>query len=73
MRGVHDSGMPGGGSAREKAARLHSIITAQRELLVRHVDPDVTQIPQIFCPYKEVLGLYRLAPDIPEDITLVWP
>jgi hypothetical protein len=30
-------------------------------------------VPQIFCPYKEVLSLYRLAPEIPEDITLVWP
>jgi len=73
MRGIHDSGMPGGGTTREKAERLHTIITDQRATLARWVNPDVAQVPQIFCPYKEVLELYRLAPDIPGDITLVWP
>ncbi len=73
MRGIHDGAMPGGGTEREKAARLHRIIADQRELLARLVNTNVAQVPQIFCPYKEVLPLYRLAPDIPEDITLVWP
>jgi len=73
MRGIHDSGMPGGGTAREKAGRLRTIIADQRAMLARWVNPDVAQVPQIFCPYKEVLELYRLAPDIPGDITLVWP
>jgi hypothetical protein len=73
MRGIHDSGMPGGGTPREKAERLHQIIQDQRAMLARWVNPDVTQVPQIFCPYKEVLELYRLMPDIPGDITLVWP
>jgi len=73
MRGIHDGAMPGGGMAREKAARLHEIIGDQREMLARLVNTNVAQIPQIFCPYKEVLELYRLAPDIPDDVTLVWP
>jgi hypothetical protein len=73
MRGIHDSGMPGGGSEREKAARLQTIIGDQREMLARLVNPNVAQVPQIFCPYKEVLGLYRLMTNLPEDITLVWP
>jgi hypothetical protein len=73
MRGIHDGGMPGGGTEREKAERLHHIIADQRDLLARWVNTNVTRVPQIFCPYKEVLGLYRLAPNIPEDITLVWP
>ena len=73
MRGIHDGAMPGGGTPREKAERLHQIIQDQRAMLARRVNPDVAQVPQIFCPYKEVLELYRLAPDIPGDITLVWP
>jgi hypothetical protein len=73
MRGVHDSGMPGGGTTREKAARLHTIISAQRDLLARLVNTNLAAVPQIFCPYKEVLELYRLAPDLPGDVTLVWP
>jgi hypothetical protein len=73
MRGVHDGAMPGGGTEREKAARLHEIIADQREMLARLVNTNLAQVPQIFCPYKEVLSLYRLAPEIPDDITLVWP
>jgi len=73
MRGIHDSGMPGGGTPREKAERLQTIIADQRAMLRQWVNPNVAAVPQIFCPYKEVLELYRLAPDIPGDITLVWP
>lgn len=73
MRGIHDGAMPGGGTQREKAARLHAIIAAQRAMLARLVSPNLADVPQIFCPYKEVLPLYRLMPDIPGDITLVWP
>jgi hypothetical protein len=73
MRGIHDGAMPGGGTEREKAARLHTIIADQRDLLARLVNTNVAEVPQIFCPYKEVLPLYRLMPEIPGDITLVWP
>ena len=73
MRGIHDGAMPGGGTEREKAARLQTIIAAQREMLARNVNPNVATVPQIFCPYKEVLPLYRLMTNLPEDITLVWP
>ncbi|HKI69101.1 MAG TPA: glycosyl hydrolase 115 family protein, partial [Verrucomicrobiae bacterium] len=73
MRGIHDSGMPGGGTGQQKADRLSDIIQNQRQMLARWVNPDVTKVPQIFCPYKEVLGLYHLMPGLPDDITLVWP
>ena len=71
MRGISDSGLPGGGTPQEKADRLRAIISAQREMLARDVNTNIAAVPQIFCPYKEVLELYRLAPDIPGDITLV--
>jgi len=73
MRGIHDVRHAGRRHRTRKAARLHTIIGDQREMLARLVNTNLAQVPQIFCPYKEVLPLYRLAPDIPEDITLVWP
>jgi hypothetical protein len=73
MRGISDGGMPGGGTEREKAVRLQTIIADQREMLARNVSTNVAAIPQIFCPYKEVLPLYRLMTNLPDDITLVWP
>jgi hypothetical protein len=59
MRGIHDSGMPGGGTIDEKRQRLEKIISLQRDMLARHVNQHVETVPQIFCPYKEVLDIYR--------------
>jgi hypothetical protein len=73
IRGIHDSPMLGGGSEEQKVARLQQAITDQRALLARDVNPDLTQIPQIFTPYKEVLGLYQHGLQVPGDVTLNWP
>jgi hypothetical protein len=74
MRGISDNGMPGGGSLGEKADRLRHIIADQRAMLARWVNPDPARVPQVFCPYKEVLDIYRRDPSIvPDDVTLLWP
>jgi len=73
MRGIHDGAMPGGGTEQEKAERMQTIIADQREMLARWVNTNVAQVPQILCPYKEVLPLYRRMTNVPDDITLVWP
>ncbi|SMF06976.1 Glycosyl hydrolase family 115 [Alteromonadaceae bacterium Bs31] len=73
MRGIHDSGMTGGGSNKEKVALLEKIFEDQRKLLRAHVKPEVAEIPQVFTPYKEVLALYRDGLQVPEDVSLIWP
>jgi hypothetical protein len=73
MRGVHDSGMPGGGTIAEKRNRLEHIIDLQRGLLAKYVNPNPALVPQIFCPYKEVLDIYQAGMHLPDDITIVWP
>lgn len=71
MRGIHDSGMQGGGSVAEKQALLNRLLADQRALLRQHVGEPAT-LPQVFVPYKEVLPLLPgLA--LAEDVTLVWP
>lgn len=71
MRGIHDSGMQGGGTVAEKQALLNRLLADQRELLRQHVGDPAT-LPQVFVPYKEVLPLLPgLA--LPDDVTLVWP
>lgn len=72
MRGIHDSGLPGYSSDRERADVLKGIIKEQRAMLAANIDRPVTEVPQIFCPYKEALKLYRLGLDLPEDVTLLW-
>ena len=73
MRGIHDTGMVGPKTTEEKVALLDKIIADQREILAKNVNADVAKIPQIFVPYKEVLGVYRAGVKVPDDVTIVWP
>ena len=73
MRGIHDSPIQGTKNQAERIPILEKIIQTQRNLLSRYVDQNVETIPQIFCPYKEVLADYRAGLQIPEDVTIVFP
>lgn len=73
MRGVHDSGMAGFDSMDEKVRALEKIISDQRGLLRKYINEDVSEVPQSFTAYKEVLEIYESGMDLPEDITIIWP
>lgn len=72
MRGLHDGPMQGLTTPEEQKAALEQVITAQRELLAKHVSPKVDRLPQVFIPYKEVLTAYQTGLQVPEDVTLMW-
>jgi hypothetical protein len=72
MRGIHDSAMQGPKTSPERIKLLERIFADQRAMLARHVNPDVTQVPQVFIPYKEVLADYRRGLKVPEDVTVVY-
>ncbi|MDA3880000.1 MAG: glycosyl hydrolase 115 family protein, partial [Prolixibacteraceae bacterium] len=71
MRGIHDSGMPGPREQDKKIELLEKVINDQREIFSSHFAGN-EQVPQLFCPYKEVLTLYQSGLELPDDITLVW-
>ena len=73
MRGIHDSPIVGPKTQPERIKVLEQIFTDQRAMLANHVNPDATKVPQIFCPYKEVLADYRAGLEVPDDVTIVWP
>lgn len=73
MRGIHDSPIQGARSQTERIALLEKIFAVQRGLLTKYVSEDVEKIPQIFCPYKEVLTDYRAGLKVPDDVTIVFP
>ena len=75
MRGVHDSDMPCSGSTtQQKAQKMRDeLLPIQRQMLIDYVNPDPTQIAQIFCPYKEVLDLYDIGLNLPDDVSMLWP
>ena len=72
MRGIHDSGLPGYSSTSEKVTAMKDIIATQRNILSANLEKPASEIPQIFCPYKEALTLYRSGIDLADDITLAW-
>lgn len=72
MRGVHDGKMQGAKTLEEQRITLQRIINDQRELLRHHVNPDLSQVPQVFIPYKEVLDIYNSGLQVPDDISLMW-
>ncbi|MCD8337757.1 MAG: glycosyl hydrolase 115 family protein [Lachnospiraceae bacterium] len=55
MRGENDSKMLGDDSTiQENVRQLKEIITEQRKLIAKHINPDLKQVPQLLAIYKEV-------------------
>jgi len=73
MRGIHDSPIQGTKDQAQRIPLLEKIFAVQRSLLGKYVNQDVESVPQIFCPYKEVLDDYRAALKVPDDVTIVFP
>ena len=72
MRGVHDGKMQGAKTVEEQKAVIDRVFADQRGLLEKYVNKEVTQVPQVFIPYKEVLDIYHAGLQVPEDVTLMW-
>lgn len=73
MRGIHDGRMQGVKTLDDETGVLRRVIKEQRDMLQRNnPGKDVSEIPQQFVPYKEVLKAYDNGLELPEDVTLVW-
>jgi len=72
MRGVHDEGMRGDLELQQQIVLLEQVFADQRKILTTHIDKKITEIPQVFIPYKEVLTLYDNGLKVPDDVTLMW-
>ncbi|KAH8117845.1 hypothetical protein DFH11DRAFT_1839415 [Phellopilus nigrolimitatus] len=69
MRGDGDLALP----ADSGIAVLEKVISDQRQILMDvYNETDVTNIPQMWALYKEVLGYYYDGLQPPDDITLLW-
>jgi hypothetical protein len=73
MRGIHDSPIQGTRSQAERIPLLEKIFGVQRDLIGKYTGKPVEKVPQIFCPYKEVLTDYRAGLEVPDDVTIVFP
>ncbi|RZK68062.1 MAG: hypothetical protein EOO95_00920, partial [Pedobacter sp.] len=72
IRGVHDGKMQGANTLKEQFDAITSIIKDQRIMISENLNPDLTKVPQVFIPYKEVLDVYKMGLKVPDDVTLMW-
>ncbi|WP_026309799.1 glycosyl hydrolase 115 family protein [Niabella aurantiaca] len=72
LRGKHDGMMQGVKTLPQHKKVLADVLEDQRELLKAYVNPDLTKVPQLFIPYKEVLDVYNDGLKVPDDVTLIW-
>ncbi|KAK6456124.1 uncharacterized protein RJT20DRAFT_127930 [Scheffersomyces xylosifermentans] len=69
MRGFGDTAMSGG----VEIGLLEDVIKNQRELLSEAFPgEDITEVPQVWCLYKEVQSYFQQGMQVPDDITLLW-
>jgi hypothetical protein len=71
LRGANDTPMAEGGPEANRAL-LEKIVADQRKIFAEVVNPDVTQVPQVWCLYKEVMDYYSAGMRVPDDVTLLW-
>jgi len=72
MRGIHDGSMPGPKTIEEKVKLMNQVFQDQRTMLSTYKSKPLSEIPQAFIPYAEVLSLYQAGAVPPEDVTIVW-
>jgi hypothetical protein len=73
LRGANDTPMIPGGTPEQSAELLKKIIADQRQMISDIINPDPSKVPQLWCPYKEVLEYYdRLGLRVPNDVTILW-
>ncbi|KAH7311099.1 hypothetical protein BKA65DRAFT_413389 [Rhexocercosporidium sp. MPI-PUGE-AT-0058] len=67
MRGSADTA-----SATLNAERLADVVANQQKILTSVLGQNLSEIPQMWCLYKEVGGYYQKGLRVPDDITLLW-
>ncbi|MBN2320968.1 MAG: glycosyl hydrolase 115 family protein, partial [Acidobacteria bacterium] len=72
LRGANDTPMIPGGTVAQSMELLEEIVRVQRKMIAEEINPDVTQVPQLWCLYKEVQQFYDAGLRVPDDVTLLW-
>ncbi|MDD5064498.1 MAG: glycosyl hydrolase 115 family protein [Phycisphaerae bacterium] len=72
LRGVHDTKMEGNIDIKAQVALLEQVFEDQRAILSKYIKKDITDIPQVFVPYKEVQDYLDSGLKVPDDVTIMW-
>ena len=67
MRGYHDTAM----SSDVQTSVLEAVVDAQQDILTK-VHGDASEVPQMWCLYKEVQDYFEAGMKVPDWVTLLW-
>ncbi|KAK8058078.1 immunoglobulin I-set domain-containing protein [Apiospora phragmitis] len=71
MRGTGDTAIEGLGTD-VIVEMLETLVEHQRNIIEDVLETNVTNVPQMWCLYKEVMSYLQDGLAVPEDITLLW-
>ncbi|KAI1636350.1 hypothetical protein F4809DRAFT_641605 [Biscogniauxia mediterranea] len=71
MRGTGDTGIAGI-SVDAIVSMLETLVHNQRAIIEQVLETNITDVPQLWCLYKEVMSYIQEGLTIPDDITLLW-
>ncbi|KAI1840674.1 hypothetical protein JX266_013136 [Neoarthrinium moseri] len=71
MRGTGDTAIEGLGS-QAIVNMLQVLVEHQRNIIEDVLDTNITDVPQMWCLYKEVASYFLDGLQVPDDITLLW-
>ncbi|CZT13826.1 uncharacterized protein RCO7_11556 [Rhynchosporium graminicola] len=72
---LYTMGMRGSGDTASSTLNVNSladVVASQQQVLGSILGGNVSDIPQMWCIYKEVAGYYQDGLRVPSDITLLW-
>jgi hypothetical protein len=72
MRGDGDLPMAAADDMPANIALLEKVVADQRAILAKDVNPNLSEVPQLWALYKEVQEYYDKGMRVPDDVTLLW-
>lgn len=70
LRGANDSEMAG--DIKDNIAMVENIVSRQQKIISEEMNPDLSEVPQSWCLYKEIMEYYNEGMRVPDNITLLW-
>ena len=71
LRGANDSEMKG--DLKTNIAMVESIIEKQQKIIAEEMKRPLSEVPQTWCLYKEILDYYNEGMKVPDNMILLWP
>jgi hypothetical protein len=70
LRGANDSEM--GGDIKDNIAMVEKIVKNQQKIISEEMTTNLSDVPQVWCLYKEIMEYYNNGMRVPDNITLLW-